>query len=206
MPAVGRRSSALLPGCLLAATVSSTAWAGGAVKVSSDVVGMQIFMDGADTGLTTPATVGNLSAGRHEVRVRGDCRVGAKLVDVVDGATVDASLSTAEGRGQLTVDVVPAEASVRIDGAAKSGEDLGPGLRFVQDDELSPLDQTGPGQVEPDAVTLLLEIEVGATNHLGQRRFPALPWTDDRHGRRGLQVRSNQVTGVSSKHFLQFAF
>jgi len=121
VPAVGRRSSALLPGCLLAATVSSTAWAGGAVKVSSDVVGMQIFIDGADTGLTTPATVGNLSAGRHEVRVRGDCRVGAKLVDVVDGATVDASLSTAEGRGQLTVDVVPAEASVRIDGAAVSG-------------------------------------------------------------------------------------
>ena len=107
--------------CGLAACASSSAFAGGSVKVSSDIVGMQIFIDGADTGLTTPATVGNLTAGRHEVRVRGDCRVGAKLVDVVDGRTSEVQLASAAGRGQLTVSVQPAGSTVRIDGDEVSG-------------------------------------------------------------------------------------
>jgi hypothetical protein len=82
---------------------------------------MRIFVDGADTGLTTPSTVGNLSAGRHEVRVRGDCRVGAKLVDVSEGGTVSAQLASAAGRGQLTVNVQPSGASIRVDGDEVSG-------------------------------------------------------------------------------------
>lgn len=95
--------------------------AGGSVKVSSDIVGMRIFIDGADTGLDTPATVGNLSAGRHEVRVRGDCRVGAALVEVAEGETVPAKLATALGRGLLTVEASPAGAAIQVDGASITG-------------------------------------------------------------------------------------
>ncbi len=108
-------------GALVLGVAPGAAWAGGAVKVTSDMVGMRIYVDGADTGLATPATVGNLAPGRHEVRVRGDCRVGASLVTIEEGATATVSLASAEGRGQLTVQPSPADAVVMIDGAAVSG-------------------------------------------------------------------------------------
>jgi len=115
------RARAVGVAVLFGVVTPTSALAEGAVTVSSDVVGMQVFVDGADTGLTTPATVGNLSAGRHEIRVRGECRVGATLVEVIDGSTVPAKLSTADGRGQLTVEVTPAGAAVRIDGELVEG-------------------------------------------------------------------------------------
>jgi hypothetical protein len=115
------RTAAACIGLLFGASVPASALAGGSVKVTADVVGLRIFVDGADTGLTTPATLGNLGAGRHEIRVRGDCRVGAMLVDVVDGTTVPAQLASAEGRGLLTVAATPSDATIEVDGTAISG-------------------------------------------------------------------------------------
>jgi|GEM_PF-6144418 len=110
-----------LAGLSVALALPTHARAGGAVKVSADVVGMKIFIDGADTGLTAPATIGNLSPGQHEVRVRGDCRVGATLITIQEGETATTRLSTAEGRGLLTVQATPAAAQVAIDGKVAAG-------------------------------------------------------------------------------------
>ena len=90
----------------------------GSAQVTADTTGLRIYVDGADTGLVTPATLGNLAPGRHEVRVRGDCRVGALIVDVVEGSTVPVHLATASGRGMLTVNVTPTDATVEVDGTA----------------------------------------------------------------------------------------
>ncbi len=92
--------------------------AGGSAQVAADTTGLRIYVDGADTGLVTPATVDNLAPGRHEVRVRGNCRVGALIVDVAEGATVPVNLATAVGRGLLTVKVTPDDATVEVDGMA----------------------------------------------------------------------------------------
>jgi hypothetical protein len=98
-----------------------TAMAGGAVQVSADLMGMKLFIDGVDTGLTVPATVGNLSPGKHEVRVRGECRVGAALVDIKEGETAAVKLSSATGRGLLTVKADPPVSTVVLDGSEISG-------------------------------------------------------------------------------------
>jgi hypothetical protein len=107
--------------CAGALTPALAHAAPGSARVTADTMGLSIFVDGADTGLITPATVGNLAPGRHEIRVRGDCRVGALIVDVKDGATVPVNLATALGRGLLTVDVMPAGSTIEVDGMAITG-------------------------------------------------------------------------------------
>lgn len=116
--AVPASSLLLMAGLLCSSTAAA---ANGSVEVEADRKGLSILVDGADTGLKTPATVENLAPGRHEIRVRGECRVGALLVDVKDGATVPLSLATAEGRGMLTVEATPEAALVEVDGEAIKG-------------------------------------------------------------------------------------
>jgi hypothetical protein len=72
---------------------------------------------------------------------------------------------------------------VSIDRAAKTGVKFGPGLGLVEYHEIIALIENAPIQVEPEALGLLLEIEVDSTHHLGKGRLSALAWADECDGR-----------------------
>ncbi|MFM8698103.1 MAG: hypothetical protein ACKOF7_05465, partial [Phycisphaerales bacterium] len=84
-------------------------------------------------------------------------------------------------------------APVGVDRTPESGEKRGERLRLVEDDA----DPTGadavPLDIEPDALGLLLEVELLAPDRARQRGLAALARADDRHGR----VAAEAVTQVA---------
>jgi hypothetical protein len=72
---------------------------------------------------------------------------------------------------------------VSIDSPAKPWEELGPGLGLVEYYEFIALIEFVPVEVKSEALGLLFEIEVDATNHLGKGRLSTLAWADERDSR-----------------------
>jgi len=97
---------------------AGTAFAAGSLTVRSEPSGARIFVDGADTGLFTPATVANLPAGLHAVTLQGACSRGEAAVRILDGRTEERLIPLVDGGGTLTVQVTPGDAEVTVDGAA----------------------------------------------------------------------------------------
>jgi hypothetical protein len=102
---------------LLASALPCMAWAGGTLKVDSDVPGQTVLIDGEDLGLVTPAIVPAVPAGDHEVRVEGECRVAVTTVRLAEGAVLDLSLTTRELPGKVEFSVTPESGRVFVDGA-----------------------------------------------------------------------------------------
>ena len=95
--------------------VAGAARAAGSATVRSTVEGEPIWLDGADTGLTTPAVVRNISAGRHVFTVGGPCREGKADVIIPDGPKVVVQIESVATTGTLQVQTRPAGATVRLD-------------------------------------------------------------------------------------------
>lgn len=141
--------------------VSGPAWAGGAVAVDSEPAGGEIWVDGRSTGLTTPATVADLAAGPHEVQVRGPCVAGRAQVAVVEGDTVTLEVPLVAQSGMLELELVPADASVELDGARLPAVSS---LPMAVDCGLHSLKVSAQGYQ-----TLLMEVEVAAARTTEQR-------------------------------------
>jgi hypothetical protein len=71
---------------------------------------------------------------------------------------------------------------VRVDRAAKPGEDLGSLLRLVEDEEPRSRGECLPLRVEADHVALLLQIQVGPRESPDQGRLAALAWSKQGDG------------------------
>jgi hypothetical protein len=101
---------------LFLASLFSPAFAAGEVYVSSVVPGARILVDGAETGLFTPDTVKGIVAGAHSITLVDGCARGETTVDVVDDATARVTIPVIAGGGSLMVQVMPAEATVELNG------------------------------------------------------------------------------------------
>lgn len=111
-----------LPSALLCAA-PTLAHAAGTATVRSSKDGEPIYLDGADTGLRTPATLRNLSPGRHVFTVEGECRTGKADVIIPDGPKVVVQIESVEQTGTLLVQPRPAGATVKLDNAPfRTGE------------------------------------------------------------------------------------
>lgn len=84
------------------------------LSVSSNVRGLSIVVDGADTGLRTPAVVTGLRPGRVTVVVGDACRAGDAIVEVEAGRTASVNIRAEEQLATLTVAVKPAQAVVDV--------------------------------------------------------------------------------------------
>ncbi|MBI5495504.1 MAG: serine/threonine protein kinase [Deltaproteobacteria bacterium] len=90
----------------------------GGLSLTSEPAGAAVFLDGRDTGKTTPAVLKELDPGHHEVEFRSPDHTPLKLaVEVVAGETNPgrAVLTPAEVTLQITSE--PGDANVEIDGA-----------------------------------------------------------------------------------------
>jgi hypothetical protein len=105
--------------------LSPVAQAAGTLVVRSDPPGQAILLDGEDVGLSTPATLTSLPAGRHVVAVQGACSTGAVVVDLPDNSSVTVVVPVERVPGRLRVEASPAGAKVELDGqpfAAAAGQ------------------------------------------------------------------------------------
>jgi len=183
---------------LLGWAAAGAAHAAGSASVRSSIDGEPILLDGADTGLTTPAVVRNISPGRHVFTVGGPCRAGTADVIIPDGPKVVVQIESVATTGTLQVQPRPAGATVRLDnqpldslgGPAEvaCGDhnlavqmpgyipaflkiEVGGGERVVLPVELEPL---GMGaltlSVSPDGATVLLD---GAVINPAGQKVPA---------------------------------
>jgi hypothetical protein len=101
---------------VLLSAFTTSAHAAGEVYVSSVVPGARILLDGAETGMLTPATVKGIVAGSHNIMLIDGCARGESTVDIVDEATARVTIPLISGGGTLMVQVVPAVATVELDG------------------------------------------------------------------------------------------
>ncbi len=88
----------------------------GSLEVTSDIPDAAIFLDGQDTGRTTPATLEGLPAGSHQLRVRTDCAQAEANLTVEAGKTVSSNLQLVAGTGILEIASTPPGAMVLVDG------------------------------------------------------------------------------------------
>lgn len=95
---------------------SGPAFAGGTLKVQSDMAGQTIYLDGVDIGSATPATIPGVPTGTHVVTVVGGCRLGEATVELEEGATLQLSIPTQPTPGSLSLQISPEGADVRLDG------------------------------------------------------------------------------------------
>lgn len=102
----------------LLALLSPVAMAGGSVEVRGSAPGGRVTIDGADTGLTSPAVVEDVQPGLRTVGIIDNCRRGEVKVEIVDGGTARADVVLHQTGGTLVVHLEPAIAELRMDGAA----------------------------------------------------------------------------------------
>jgi len=103
--------------------------AGGAARAGSITVttprpGFEVLLDGASTGLLTPATLADVPAGAHTVRVVSGCELGEAAVQVPATGSATASLNPQKADGELVIDTSPPEAEVSLDGEPTAGRRL----------------------------------------------------------------------------------
>lgn len=95
----------------LLATASALA-AGGTIVVESPEEGLPIVVDGAPTGLLTPARIEGLAPGFHTVSVQGGCHTGSLKVLVEEGATQLVPLQLDVMEGELRAWTEPAGGAI----------------------------------------------------------------------------------------------
>ena len=100
---------------------SPSAWAVGGVQVDANRAGARIFVDGADTYLSTPNIVMGLSPGAHEVSVRDGCDVGTVTVAVTDDTVSKVNVTMEPGQGTLKIQPLPDNINIELDGAPVRG-------------------------------------------------------------------------------------
>lgn len=91
------------------ATLTSTSAAPGTLRAQSEPAGARVYIDGADTGKTTPATIDNVSASQHVVEYHTDSGYYPyrEEVTIQPGvASVSAPILTRIGYGRITGRVV----------------------------------------------------------------------------------------------------
>ena len=87
----------------------------GSLEVLSAEPGAAIFLDGADTGMLTPATVTALAPGAHRIELRTTCARGGAEATVIAGQTATANVAVTPGTGTLSVTSTPPGAKVFLD-------------------------------------------------------------------------------------------
>ncbi len=75
-----------------------------------------IFVDGEDTGRTTPATLEGLAAGSHMVQVKGDCVSAVQQVNIDPDELSTLELDLKPLGGFLQITTSPSSATVTVDG------------------------------------------------------------------------------------------
>ena len=106
---------------LLFGLAPSVALAAGGVQVESSESGASIYVDGADTGMETPGTVMGLSDGRHVITVRDGCNVGEATVEIAPMKVLPVRVVMKPAEGVLTIQPVPLDAVVALDGERLKG-------------------------------------------------------------------------------------
>jgi len=85
------------------------------VDVTAGLTG-RILLDGIDTGIDAPAILTGVAPGEHRIQVRGECMLGMAFVTVEAGHVSRTSVDLQTTGGFLEVSVVPATATVLLDG------------------------------------------------------------------------------------------
>lgn len=91
----------------------------GSIQVTADREGMQIVIDGYETGQLTPALLKGIVPGRHLIELRDGCLYGRAELDLKPGLTARLSVTTGVGRGSLRVETTPVPALVFLDDVEK---------------------------------------------------------------------------------------
>ena len=86
---------------------------------------------------------------------------------------------------------------VTIDRTSQARKNLRPCLRFIQNDEVRATLKFFPFKIEPQSISLLLQIEILAIQSPGECRFPALPRAHQRNGWIRVQALLNQFADMS---------
>ncbi|HSA24823.1 MAG TPA: PEGA domain-containing protein, partial [Myxococcota bacterium] len=131
------------------ALVLTLAWSGGIagaeppctgwIAVESEgAAGAEIWLDGRPTNLVTPATLKDITCGRHQLEVRKALHEGSqKSVEVKAGDVVKVGLGLTPSAGELSVTTEPPGAAIELDGVKVgkspwSSAQVAKGLRSVR--------------------------------------------------------------------------
>ena len=94
------------------------------VKVGAGQSGA-IFIDGVDSGETTPATLEGLPAGNHMIQVKGDCVTAVKQIDVAPDKLTRVDLELKPMGSLIQIRTTPPTASVTLDRALQQNAGAG---------------------------------------------------------------------------------
>lgn len=134
------------------------------VKVTEGQSG-QIFVDGEDTGLTTPATIEDLPSGNHMVQVKGDCVSAVTQVDIAPNKLARAELDLQPLGGFVQITTTPSTASVTVDRALIQNNGQGMNVDCGAHD----IQVMAPGYITQ---TRSLDVEMGQAYTLDFTLFP----------------------------------
>jgi hypothetical protein len=90
----------------------------GRISVASNPQGGRIFLDGVNTGKTSPAILDSVIPGQHSIEVFNGYLSGV-LSGVVGNATTDVVVQLLSGSGNLVIRAKPVDAIVTLDGVDK---------------------------------------------------------------------------------------
>ncbi|MBM4369970.1 MAG: PEGA domain-containing protein [Deltaproteobacteria bacterium] len=97
----------------------------GDVYVGSTPAGARILVDGNDVGLLTPNLVRGLAAGKHTIRVEGNCADASSEIDVQPGLIARAEMPLVPASARLELSSTPAGATLLVDGVERGAAPLG---------------------------------------------------------------------------------
>jgi len=123
------------------------------VKVGGGQTGA-IFIDGVDTGETTPATLEGLPAGNHMIQVKGDCVTAVKQIDITPDKLTRIDLELQPMGSLLQIKTTPTTASVTLDG--KLQQNAGAGINAECGEHT--LEVSAPGYIDQRRE---LDVEMG---------------------------------------------
>lgn len=99
--------------------------AGGLLRVVSSGADGRVFIDGRDTGQSSPATFDDIPFGTHQVAIDSQCARGGAVVQVNGPGASQVTVPMTDGTGTLIINPSPATARVTVDGSvAQGGESL----------------------------------------------------------------------------------
>jgi hypothetical protein len=91
----------------------------GRISVSSDPAGGIIILDGKNTGKITPAILDSVHTGIHDITVYSETLAGNGQVNVTENVEIQTTLQLQTGKGTITINSVPSNAAIAIDGIDK---------------------------------------------------------------------------------------
>lgn len=87
----------------------------GDIYLKSQPSAAEIFVDGKPAGLNTPATIRNVAAGEHLIKLTKGDYVGSKVVNVLPNDITETTVFLSKARGGLKIYSDPPEASIFIE-------------------------------------------------------------------------------------------